>query len=34
MISTQYLEHDVIPSGLHIKLLPQIPGSASNSLNR
>jgi hypothetical protein len=31
---TQYLEHDVIPSGLHIKLLPQTPGSDSNSLNR
>ena len=31
---TQYLEHDVIPSGLHIKLLPQTPGSVSNSLNR
>ena len=30
---TQYLEHDVIPSGLHIKLLPQTPGSDSNSLN-
>jgi hypothetical protein len=31
---TQYLEHDVIPSGLHIKLLPPTPGSDSNSLNR
>ena len=31
---TRYLEHDVIPSGLPIKLLPQIPGSVSNSLSR
>ena len=31
---TQYLKHDVIPNGLHINLLPQTPGSDSNSLNR
>ena len=30
----EYYKHDVIPSGLLIKLLPQTPGSDSNSLNR